>query len=218
MFRRRINYQPYIILMLVTIIIITVLFLDYKLKASIIEISRSKAQITVMENINSVINQQVVAKIEYKDIVDVHKDNQDRIVLIQPNTILLNKMMSNTIIEITQSLDKLSEESIEVPVGQITGSKILSGYGPRMKVKIISAGQIYVDVINKFEEAGINQTRHLIYFQINCPIKVAVPFLDEQIQVSTTVPLAETIIIGSVPETYVGLDSSKVPVYPFIKE
>ncbi len=217
MFRRRINYYPYLLLMILFLILFMILFFDYRLKASIIEIAKAKAQITVMENINTVINQQIVAKIQYQDIVDIHKDKQDRIVMIQPNTILLNKMMSGSVIEITHALNKLSEESIEIPLGQITGSKILAGYGPRMKVKIISVGQVYVDVLNKFDEAGINQTRHLIYFQIKCKVKVAVPFLNEDVLVSTTVPLAETIIIGNVPETYVGYENDKVPIYPYIK-
>lgn len=218
MFHRRMNYYPYLLLILAVSVLLSAFFLDYKLKASIIEIARAKAQIKVMENINMVINQQIVAKVEYRDIVDIHKDKQDRIVLLQPNTILLNKMMAGSIIEITRAMDKLTEESIEVPLGQVTGSKILAGYGPKMKVKIISAGQIHVDVLDKFEEAAINQTRHLIYFQINSKVKVAVPFLDEEVKVSTTIPLAETIIIGNVPETYVGLKNSQVPIYPFIDE
>lgn len=218
MFHRRMNYYPYLLLILAVSVLLSGFFLDYKLKASIIEIARAKAQIKVMENINMVINQQIVAKVEYRDIVDIHKDKQDRIVLLQPNTILLNKMMAGSIIEITRAMDKLTEESIEVPLGQVTGSKILAGYGPKMKVKIISAGQIHVDVLDKFEEAAINQTRHLIYFQINSKVKVAVPFLDEEVKVSTTIPLAETIIIGNVPETYVGLKNSQVPIYPFIDE
>ncbi|HNX29237.1 MAG TPA: sporulation protein YunB [Syntrophomonadaceae bacterium] len=217
MFSRRINYYPYLLAMVLLLIIFTLLFLDYRLKASIIEIAKAKAQITVTENINSVINQQIVTKIEYQDIVNIHKDKEDRIVLIQPNTIILNKMMTNSVIEITHALDQLSEKSIDVPLGQITGSKILAGYGPKMKVKVITVGQVYVNVLNKFESAGINQTRHLIYFEIESKVKVAVPFLDEELQVSTTVPLAETIIIGDVPETYVGYDNGKTPVYPLIK-
>lgn len=215
-FRRRINYYPYLLLIILFLILFIVFFFDYRLKASIIEIAKAKAQITVMETINTVINQQIVSKIEYQDIVDIHKDKQDRIVMIQPNTIILNKMMSGSVIEITHALDQLSEESIEIPLGQITGSKMLAGYGPKMRVKAIPVGQVNVDVLNKFDEAGINQTRHLIYFEIKCKVKVAVPFLNEDVQVSTTVPLAETIIIGNVPETYVGLDDGKVPVYPYI--
>ena len=217
-FRRRINYYPYILGILILVIVCSFFIVDYKLKASIIEIAKAKAQITVAEKINTVTNQEIVSKIEYQDIVNIHKDKEDRIVLIQPNTIILNKMMANTVVEIAKSLDNLSEESIDIPLGQITGSQILAGYGPKMKVKIIAVGQVNVDVLNKFEGAGINQTRHLVYFNINSKIKVAVPFIDEEVNVSTTIPLVETIIIGDVPETYVSVSDDKVPIYPFIKQ
>lgn len=216
-FRRRINYYPFILVILILVIVCSFFIVDYKLKASVIEIAKAKAQITVAEKINTVTNQEIVSKIEYQDIVNIHKDKEDRIVLIQPNTIILNKMMANTVVEIAKSLDNLSEESIDIPLGQITGSQILAGYGPKMKVKIIAVGQVNVDVLNKFEGAGINQTRHLVYFNINSKIKVAVPFIDEEVNVSTTIPLAETIIIGDVPETYVSLSDDKAPIYPFIK-
>lgn len=217
MFRRRINYYPFMLGILLLFIVFTFLMVDYKLKTSVIEIAKAKAQITVAEKINTVTNQEIVSKIEYQDIVNIHKDKEDRIVLIQPNTIILNKMMANTVVEIAKSLDNLSEESIDIPLGQLTGSQILAGYGPKMKVKIIAVGQVNVDVLNKFEGAGINQTRHLIYFNINSKIKVAVPFIDEEVNVSTTIPLAETIIIGDVPETYVSLSDDKAPIYPFTK-
>jgi sporulation protein YunB len=203
---------------LIFIIICIFLIIDYKLNASIIEIAKAKAQTTVVQDINTVVNQEIVSQIKYQDIVDIHKDKEDRIVLIQPNTIVLNRMMAATSFEVAKSLDNLSAENIEIPLGQITGSKILAGYGPLMKARIITVGQVYVDVLNKFEEAGINQTRHLIYFNISSKVKIAVPFLNEEINVSTTIPLAETIIIGEVPETYVSVSDDKVPIYPFIKK
>ncbi|NLB51910.1 MAG: sporulation protein YunB [Syntrophomonadaceae bacterium] len=218
MFRRRINYYPYLLITLIFIIICIFLIIDYKLNASIIEIAKAKAQTTVVQDINTVVNQEIVSQIKYQDIVDIHKDKEDRIVLIQPNTIVLNRMMAATSFEVAKSLDNLSAENIEIPLGQITGSKILAGYGPLMKARIITVGQVYVDVLNKFEEAGINQTRHLIYFNISSKVKIAVPFLNEEINVSTTIPLAETIIIGEVPETYVSVSDDKVPIYPFIKK
>ena len=218
MFRRRINYYPYLLITLIFIIICIFLIIDYKLNASIIEIAKAKAQTTVVQDINTVVNQEIVSQIKYQDIVDIHKDKEDRIVLIQPNTIVLNRMMAATSFEVAKSLDNLSAENIEIPLGQITGSKILAGYGPLMKARILTVGQVYVDVLNKFEEAGINQTRHLIYFNISSKVKIAVPFLNEEINVSTTIPLAETIIIGEVPETYVSVSDDKVPIYPFIKK
>ena len=82
-------------------------------------------------------------------------------------------------------------------------------------VKVIPASQIYVAVDDKFEQAGINQTRHRIYMQVKTRIKMAVPFMYKDLNVVTTIPMAETIIVGNVPQTYVNLNGSANTLYPF---
>jgi sporulation protein YunB len=197
------------VLIIVVLFIFAIIFVDAKLKSSILEIARSKAQISGMEAINRVINEKIVSQIEYKDIVYVHKDDEGKIVLVQPNTIKLNQIMASTVIEVTNSLNRMRVDSFYIPLGQLTGSKILSGYGPRIKVKTIPVGQVTVDVLDKFDQAGINQTRHLIYLRVTSKIKVAVPFMDKEVKVISTIPLAETIIVGEVPHTYVNFSGTK---------
>ena len=138
--------------------------------------------------------------------------------LIQPNTIMLNKIMASTVLEVSNSMGQMRDNTISVPLGQLSGIHLLSGYGPRMKVKIIPTGQVHVEVQDKFEQAGINQTRHLIYFDIKALIQVAVPFMKETVDVSTVIPLAETIVVGDVPQTYVNFTGGGELLYPYIKE
>ncbi|MEN6325103.1 MAG: sporulation protein YunB [Syntrophomonas sp.] len=209
MFGPRINWLPIIILLALFTILSSFLLIDFKLKSSILEIAKSKAQVQAMRSINEIVSRKVVPRIEYKDIVYVHKDDYGRIVLIQPNTLMLNSIMAETIVEVSKTLEKLEDNNISIPLGQLSGFRILAGYGPKMKVKIVSVAQVNVKVLDKFEQAGINQTRHLIYFQINSKIKIAVPFLNDEVQVSDTIPLAETIIVGEVPKTYVNFNGKK---------
>jgi sporulation protein YunB len=190
------------VLIIVLLFIFAIIFVDAKLKSSILEIARSKAQISGMEAINRVINEKIVSQIGFKD-------DEGKIVLVQPNTIKLNQIMASTVIEVTNSLNRMSGDSFYIPLGQLTGSKILSGYGPRIKVKTIPVGQVTVDVLDKFDQAGINQTRHLIYLRVTSKIKVAVPFMDKEVKVISTIPLAETIIVGEVPHTYVNFSGTK---------
>ncbi len=209
MFGPRINWLPIILLLALFTILSSFLFIDFKLKSSVLEIAKSKAQVQAMKSINEVVSKKVVPRIEYKDIVYVHKDDYGRIVLIQPNTLMLNSIMAETVVDVSRAMEKLEDNNISIPLGQLSGFRILAGYGPKMKVKIVSVAQVNVKVLDKFEQAGINQTRHLIYFQINSKIKIAVPFLNDDVQVSTTIPLAETIIVGEVPKTYVNFDGKK---------
>lgn len=215
---RRNNLSLVLILGIIIFISIlsTLLFIDYKIKSSLIQIAKAKVQVSGAKAMSQVVNEKIVSQIEYKDIVYIHKDDKGRIALIQPNTVILNQIMTSAVVEISESIEKMQNDTIEIPIGQITGSNILAGYGPRMKVKIIPSGEVYVEVLNKFEQAGINQTRHLIYFKVRNELKVAVPFLREVVEVTTIIPLAETIVVGEVPETYVDFKGAYEMLYPFI--
>lgn len=204
--------------MLVIILVTAYLLIDARIKGSILELAQAKAQLKVVELINQAVYEKVVQETEYKDIVNVHKDDEGRIVMIQANTVILNQIMAKTISEVIAGLDKLDEETIRIPLGQITGITFLSGSGPRIEVKIIPSKQLSVNVKDKFEQAGINQTRHQIYLIINSKVKMAVPLMSKEIHVTTTIPMAETIIVGEVPETYVNFSGSGDNLYPFLKK
>lgn len=204
------------LLIIIVVVLILAIVIDVRIKSSVLQLAKSKAQLSETAAINRIVNERVVNDIEYQDLVTVHKDSQGKIVMIQPNTIMLNKIMTRTVIEVADETAQIREDSISIPAGQLLGLAFISGYGPKFKVKIIPAGELKVNVLNKFDQAGVNQTRHLIYFNIDSNIKIAVPYLDETIKVSTVIPLAETIIVGEVPKTYLNFSGNKDSLYPLM--
>lgn len=211
--RRRILLAAVLIIF---VFMLLFLFIDLRLKASILELAQAKAQIKVTELINQAISDKIVRETEYKDIVYVHKDDEGRIVMIQANTIILNQIMAKTTTAILDSF-KNGEDCVTVPMGQITGFTLLSNSGPRIKVRIIPTRQLNVSVKDQFEQAGINQTRHRIYLEINSRIKMTVPLMGKDFNVVATIPMAETIIVGEVPNTYVSFDGAAKDLYPILK-
>ena len=204
------------LLIIIVVVLILAIVIDVRIKSSVLQLAKSKAQLSETAAVNRIVNERVVNDIEYQDLVTVHKDSQGKIVMIQPNTIMLNKIMTRTVIEVADETAQIREDSISIPAGQLLGLAFISGYGPKFKVKIIPAGELKVNVLNKFDQAGVNQTRHLIYFNIDSNIKIAVPYLDETIKVSTVIPLAETIIVGEVPKTYLNFSGNKDSLYPLM--
>lgn len=204
------------VLLIMLVLGMLVFFIDMRLKASILELAQAKAQIRVTELINQAVNDRIVRETEYKDIVFVHKDDAGRIVMIQANTIILNQIMAKTNTAILDGF-KDGEDYVKVPLGQITGMALFSNAGPKVKVRIIPARQLHVSVKDQFEQAGINQTRHSIYLEVNSRIKMAVPLMGKDFNVISTIPIAETIIVGDVPNTYVNLSGDSGSLYPLLK-
>lgn len=147
----------------------------------------------------------IAKNVQYKDLISIHKDTSGQITLIQINTVEINRLESETALEVIKVLREVTMDGITLPIGLATGSKILSNYGPVIRVSLLPAGTADVNTVEAFEEAGINQTRHRIVLEIIANIQVIQPLLSSNITVKTHVPLVETIIIGNVPQAIIGL-------------
>ena len=55
---------------------------------------------------------------------------------------------------------------------------------------------------NAFSAAGINQTRHQILLSVDVYTSILRPGFTASTKVSNEIAVAETVIVGSVPETY----------------
>ena len=82
-----------------------------------------------------------------------------------------------------------------------TGSKILSGRGPNVEIRMSTIGAVKTNIKSEFEETGINQTLHKIYIDIECNVSLLSPFKDLDESVNVQVLLSETIISGDIPES-----------------
>lgn len=203
--KNKIIFFSFILIMIVLFISI----LENNLKPTIKAVAESKANLIATEVINKVIYEDVLRYVEYNDLVNIHKDNQNRITLIQANSIRISKLISETSLKIKEKLTALSGEAFEIPLGQALGSYIFAAYGPPIKVKILPVGEIDVQLYQNFQEAGINQTRHLLYLDTKVSVKVVVPMATEKVTVNTKVPIAETIVVGTVPDTVVRFDGTE---------
>ncbi|MFZ5942490.1 MAG: sporulation protein YunB [Bacillota bacterium] len=199
--------KPFVIIVIIiSLIIIPIYLVENNLKPTIKAVAESRANLIATQAINEVIYNEVLENVKYNDLVEVHKDMDNKITLIQANTIKISRLIADTNIRIKEALESLSEESIEIPLGQALGSYLFAAHGPKINIKILPVGEINVKLAQDFSEAGINQTRHIIYMDINTSIRVVVPMATDKITVATQAPVAETIIVGSVPNTVLRLD------------
>ena len=161
---------------------------------------------TATEVINNSVRVEVAGEgMLYEDLIIVHKDSAGKIVLMQADTAKINKIASDTTIAVQSAILRLGEESLYIPLGQITGLYLLANRGPRIRVEIVPIGTVRVNVDDRFEQSGINQTRHSIYLVFDTDIRVVVPLKSGRASVVTQVPVAESIIVGDVPSTFVSL-------------
>ncbi|MFZ5597817.1 MAG: sporulation protein YunB [Bacillota bacterium] len=206
MFRRRRKYGKYLIFLLFVGFLYFLLVLDMRIRSTVYEMAEVRAVQMATEAINNSVRAEVAEEgLRYQDFVDIHKDQDGKIVLMQSNTVNINKLATGTTLAAQSALLRLQEDSFYIPMGQLTGIYLLANKGPKMKVEVIPMGTVRVNIDDRFEQAGINQTRHCIYLDYDTDVRIVVPLKSGRASVSTSVPVAESIIIGDVPSTFVTL-------------
>lgn len=152
--------------------------------------SDSVAEVLVSDNVT------------YDEIVKITYDGNNEIKAIETNSVKIN-IIIRKITEMVQSrLDGLIVEGIDVALGTFTGIPFLFGIGPLVPIQLVPIGTINTKITSNFVSAGINQTLHKIYFDITANIGMVLPALSSNFVTNLDVVLAESVIVGKVPEVY----------------
>lgn len=201
--RRRLPGVATAVILLLVLAVCIFWTVESHLKPTLMAIAEARAIQVATHTINNVINEKVSQQIDPQTLVNIKLDSRGRVVFIQPNTLEFNRLAADTTIKVQAGLKLITEEKVYIPVGQVLGSQLLASWGPPIVVTIIPIGTVQVKVVDKFEQAGINQTRHMIYLFATTHVRIVVPLVSSTVSVNTQVPIAEYVVVGEVPSTYV---------------
>jgi sporulation protein YunB len=197
--------SPFLVLtILVCIIMLLYYIVDKNLKPVIMVMSENKARIIATQAINEAANRKI-AKDDYKDLVTVMIDKDGKVTMLKIDPILMNKLATETTLAIQEELNGIDSKTLKIPFANIFGSQLLANTGPSINVRIQPIGSVKVDYKSAVEAAGINMARHNIYLYVETNIRIIAPFIRNDVEAATHVPISETIIVGEVPESYINV-------------
>ena len=140
--------------------------------------------------------------IAYSDLTNVSLNDKKEVTSVETNTIAINKLKTDITNAIANELKDSRGEKIRVSLGNLLDSYILDYIGIEFQVKLTDYGFIETDILTSFKSTGINQTLHKINLKIKVDVNVNVGKLYQTETVETEILLAETVLIGNVPELY----------------
>ena len=146
-----------------------------------------------------------IENIDYNDLITIVRDNDGNITMIKANVISINRISAVLTIDIQEALESEEQTIIQIPLGSITGEQIFSNMGPKIPIKIIPSGLVTTDFKSEFIEAGINQTIHRIYLYTVCRVNIVTPIKTITNDISNEIMVAESVIVGPVPDSYYNL-------------
>ena len=177
------------------------------IRGRVYPVFRSLAQTHVKNTASDLINDAIAEQIEagniqYDRIVSFEKDLNGRITALKTNIGEINRLKTDVLNIINDEILSTDESSLGVALGSMFLPEFLSGKGPKLPVRILVIRNSEADFYSEFSEAGINQTLHKLNMEVFLDVTVLVLGSTMDFTISSHMVVAETVIVGDVPQTY----------------
>ena len=187
------------------IIVLLCLFLGFRRKylKAIFALSETQVKNATSDLLNDAIDRQIEAgDIHYDRMVYFEKDLDGRITALKTNMSEVNRLKTSVLNRINSDVLSMDTSQLGVPLGSLIFPEFLSGKGPDIPVKILTIRNSEASFDSNFTQAGINQTLHQIIMELSVDVTVLVLGETNSFTVVSHVVVAETIIVGHVPDTF----------------
>ena len=196
----------------VLLLVFTILFVSVRSKYRYVieDLARTSVMNTTSDLTNDAIGKQIAAgDIAYDRIVFFEKDLNGRITALKTNMTEVNRLKTDVLNIINDEILALDTSDIGIPLGSLFLPEFFSGKGPAIPVRILSIRNSDANFISSFSQAGINQTLHQLNMEVSIDVAVLVLGETSSFSMSSQVLVAETVIVGDVPQTFLQTGGSQ---------
>ncbi len=174
---------------------------NFQIVPSLIPFAKAKVATEITRTVQAVA-QRIVSDGEYSDFMRIIYDSNGDVAALETNSASVALVSGKITTAVIEELNKRDTFTVGIPVGNLSGGAIFAGKGPNIKIKVKVSPKITYKIDNEFFESGINQTLHRILIGINVESYALLPLAPQEIDVDTEYCIAETVIVGKVPEAY----------------
>lgn len=210
-FRRKFRLRKALVVVaaLLALAILGLMRLEANLTEVVLSLAQAQARALAVQALNKTADEVVLSGVTYDQLMAVTMDDSGQIRLIQANTPEMNLLATRASAAAQQKIASLEQQSLYVPLGSALGMTLFAGAGPLIEVRILPVGAVNAGFSTEFETAGINQTRHRISLTLTAQVELVIPTGAMQVEAVTQVAVAESIIVGQVPDSYVNIESTE---------
>ena len=207
---RRVRRALRLALMAAVLLSALFLLLEKNLEQVILSMAYARAEAMAVEYIHRAAEDVMGGQAAlYSEMVTVRTDAQGRVTMLEANAARMNQLATLTALRAQEMLRSAEQQSVGIPLGAALGIPFLSAAGPRVQVRILPVGAVSAAFSSEFESAGINQTRHKIYLSMHTSVRLVIPTGASTVDLNSQVLIAESIIVGEVPGSYVNVPGTE---------
>ena len=188
---------------------VLVFFLDTQITPLVETSVKSQAQRLSVEGINQAVSEVLGdSQVEYQNVMRIEKDESGSIASIDTDTAALNALKAEINLQIQDKLKSYEKQEFSIPIGTLLGGDLFRDRGPSIPLRCTLLSNVECNFKSEFDSAGINQTRHTIILEVKTELRAMIPGYQTAMGISTDFCIAETVIVGEVPQFYAGLGGS----------
>ena len=200
---RKIRRLLHLLLVILVVVCLGFLMLRSRYRDVIRDLAETQVKNTTSDLTNDAIAKQIAEGIiQYDRIVYFEKDLDGRITALKTNMSEVNRLKTDILNLINDEILALDTSDIGIPLGSLFLPELFSGKGPSIPVRILSIRNSDATFVSKFSQAGINQTLHQLTMVVSVDVSVLVLGQTSSFTVNSEVVVAETVIVGDVPSTF----------------
>lgn len=184
---------------------LVLMLLERNLTRVVLTLASAKAEVLAVQALNQAAEALIADGISYDSLVHVTLGEDGSVRLLQANTAGMNSLASRASLTAQAKLEALQDQTVSVPLGSALGVTLLAGTGPRIQVHMLPVGAVVTAYETEFTSAGINQTRHRVLLTMRAQVRLVLPTGASGVEAVTQVAVAESIIVGQVPDSFVNV-------------
>ena len=184
------------------ILIVCCLVLWLRLVPSVQTLACAQVENEASDLIAEVISEEMEAlSLDYAAIITLERNPRGELIALRTDMKALNTLRNEILKSLNQRLVSKDTSELGIPIGSVLAPSLLSGRGPTLPIRVLTVQNADAEFESNFQQAGINQTLHQIVLHIALNVTILTPAGTQERRIASDAVVAETIIIGSVPDS-----------------
>lgn len=205
---RKKRFLRTVLFLIVLLLSLSVALLSVNMRPAMAALAIARIRSVAARAMNDAILESMGDETNYARLIQVH-ESSERVYMLQANTHKMNILAADCAEAAQERIAQMGDQGISIPIGTITGISFLAGKGPSLKVTFSPAGSVQSEFNSEFVSSGINQTLYRVNLLLTASVRLVMPGVSETISVRAEAAIAESIIVGDVPEVYTNVASEE---------
>lgn len=202
------NKLTIIVAVVLIIILLFVWLINSSITPALLALSETRVRTLAMEALLDSILISMDSDIVYAELLETY-DNGERVYMLSADTLAMNHLAARCTNTAQDKLSQLGEQGVNIALGTITGIPILSGVGPSINIRFTPAGSVSSEFESSLVNSGINQTLYRVKIILTAKVYIILPGVSHSVEVSAQTAIAESVIIGDVPQVYTDVNDEE---------